>query len=1109
MGTKLMEARPTLRRQTAALICRRCVVVTLTICALGPIRALADSGSTPIIVWSQTYKATPEYATWTGSGWSGTNDSTSVGGNVAWISGANCPKRDEFAMLTLDWNNDINVLGRSGSTWLAYELTDNSGGIGTRMFDIAYEQSSGDAMFVYWNQTDSKLYYQYSNSFSFSSKAAVSTSFSSQVYWVRLRSKPSSDEIVAAWMCSDRKIYAKVWNGSSWGNEVQITSNARDAGKACFDIAYETQSGVAMVAHCDDNSSNPLYRVWNGSSWSSESSMSSIGTYGYYLRLAPDPASDAILCAVQDQDNDLNVQYWNGSSWSGVSELETSINRNNMRQYDIAYENGGGEALIVYSSDWSSNPRYRTWNGSSWSAESTCASVGDDQVVIKLTTGTSTGEVLVQMTNDSAHLDAFVWNGSSFGTNQTLETTMDGWGYEPFTAMVPTASIEPADVPYFTDFESTVGAEWNTSTTEYDADFTTFLGRFNGTPVTLALNTTVGETYQLKFDLYAIDSWSPKSWDLDIDSLYIKIAGGTIFHESFSQRPSSYPPTYENPPDVIGELGFGTRSGIDTDGIYRNVTVTFTATASVTTLEFTDGLEEGGNSDVNDESYGLDNLSVTTSRFRDVSIAKGFNVQSTTDQEYASGIHWADFDNDGDLDAILGGDSVSRRMINNAQGASFTASTFGTGNERRGAALFDMDNDGDIDFWSGNHNSYYVETCYANNGSASFSDAGNLGFGDPNNNEGVAAADVNHDGWCDIVHFSENGNWVGEHQGDPGKSTVQLVGTNDVNIGLNDSGDYGNGDYCSSGDVNNDGYLDFFYHYGTGKLFLSKASMSFAESANGISVVTSGGEKMGSAWGDYDNDGDMDLFVARYATGSPGYLWRNDVTWSSPASGSFTNQAASAYVKDTSGQRGCAWGDYDNDGDLDLYVVTRNAPNRLYQNQGDGTFRLVDEGASIGGNGHDAVFVDYDNDGDLDLCYTREDDTDVLLENRTDNSNYLKVRILGAGSGGTNVAAIGVRIELWNSAGTIRLGRRDIGVARGFGGVEPLWAHFGGVDAATTYLLKVWLHSRDNDNPLEVNVTPNTASTTIGSVTIPQMITVQESDIRKRILFWREVPNRI
>ncbi len=667
--------------------------------------------------------------------------------------------------------------------------------------------------------------------------------------------------------------------------------------------------------------------------------------------------------------------------------------------------------------------------------------------------------------------------------------------------------VEPivaADVPYAIDFESSIGEEWSglTTATDYDADFTTFLGRFSsvgGPFAQLRVNTTVGETYTLTFDLYAIDSWAGDNTSHGPDTLLVAVNGVTKFSETFSQRPDDFPASYENPWDEMGQLGFENGS-VDKDGIYRNVTVSFVATSSVSIIAFSETLDEG----VNDESAGIDNVSVTTARFVDVSTVRGFDIITSSDSTYASGLHWFDADGDGDLDAILGGNQ-SERMLNG--GSTFASSNFGTGNERRQHALFDVDNDGDVDFWSGNHSSYYEEACYRNDGSGGFSDIGNLGFSNPNNNEGVAAADVNRDGWCDIVHFCENDNWIGHHQGDPGASLPSLVGTNDDSYGLSDSGDIGNGDYASAGDVNNDGFLDFFYHYSGGKLFLSNGDGTYTENVRGITVTTGNSDKFGSAWADYDNDGDLDLFAARWDANNTGYLWRNDVSWGDTPSGSFSNQTANAAINDESGQFGCAWGDYDNDGDLDLYVATRSGPNKLYQNQGNGTFRMVDEGAGVTGNCQDVVFVDYDNDGDLDIAVTREDDTAVLLENRTNNDNYLKVRVVGAGTGATNTAAIGVRVELWNKQGTQLLGRRELGVARGLG-TEPLWAHFGGIDPAETYQVWTYLHSRDNSSPLVTTVVPQSVSTTIGSITIPQMLTITEGDAKKRIKTWREIVNR-
>ena len=469
--------------------------------------------------------------------------------------------------------------------------------------------------------------------------------------------------------------------------------------------------------------------------------------------------------------------------------------------------------------------------------------------------------------------------------------------------------------------------------------------------------------------------------------------------------------------------------------------------------------------------------------FTDVSSATGFDVSTASSSE-GSGLHWGDLDNDGDLDAIITGSVSAKLMINNSAGVSFTSNSI-SGMSGRQGALLDIDNDGDLDFW------YNSEKLYENSGSAFFNNQGNFGFYEPSNNENAIAADVNHDGWCDLVMFSGNNkNWIGFNQAD---IPIMLDGSDDSSYGLNDYGDYGNGDMASSGDVNNDGYLDFFYNYSNGKLFLSDGDGTYTHSNQGISIVTGNSDKMGTAWGDYDNDGDLDLFVPRYDNGYAGYLWRND-------GGAFTDVTTTAGVTSTAGQRSACWGDYDNDGDLDLYVVTHGgAANILYENQSDGTFVVGCSGTAAGGDGHDGVFIDYDNDGDLDIAVTQAGGANTLLRNDLDDDRYLKVRVIGRGVAGTNAAAIGTRVELFDAAGATLLARRDVGVARGFGGTEPMWVHFGGVDPAQPYTVKVHFVLGVESVP----VTPANVATTIGGVTIAQMLTVNEGGIR--IVRWEEV----
>jgi len=121
-----------------------------------------------------------------------------------------------------------------------------------------------------------------------------------------------------------------------------------------------------------------------------------------------------------------------------------------------------------------------------------------------------------------------------------------------------------------------------------------------------------------------------------------------------------------------------------------------------------------------------------------------------------------------------------------------------------------------------------------------------------------------------------------------------------------------------------------------------------------------------AAWADYDNDGDLDLYVGNEADDNypfAGQLFRNR------GDGTFVDVAAAAGVDNGRMAKGVAWGDFDADGFQDLFVSNYNTPNRLYRNRGDGTFVDVAEAAGVGGPSSSlgVATLDFDEDGILDL----------------------------------------------------------------------------------------------------------------------------------------------
>jgi len=124
-----------------------------------------------------------------------------------------------------------------------------------------------------------------------------------------------------------------------------------------------------------------------------------------------------------------------------------------------------------------------------------------------------------------------------------------------------------------------------------------------------------------------------------------------------------------------------------------------------------------------------------------------------------------------------------------------------------------------------------------------------------------------------------------------------------------------------------------------------------------------------AGWADYDNDGDLDLYVGNEtstAIEAPCQLFRNN------GDGTFTDVARKAGVANGGFAKGVAWGDYDGDRFPDLYVSNQSGPNRLFRNRGDGTFEDVARELNVTGPSESFAtwFWDVDNDGDLDLLVT-------------------------------------------------------------------------------------------------------------------------------------------
>jgi len=267
---------------------------------------------------------------------------------------------------------------------------------------------------------------------------------------------------------------------------------------------------------------------------------------------------------------------------------------------------------------------------------------------------------------------------------------------------------------------------------------------------------------------------------------------------------------------------------------------------------------------------------------------------------------------------------------------------------------------------------------------------------------GVAAADFNNDGNIDMfiannpedltqlrgVNVSQpNMFYIGNDEGFIESAVKAGVSGKSLNYGCG----------VTTADLNGDGLLDLYvaegaYRLGpdcTNSLFVNNGDGTYRAISKEAGVADEGGG-YSCAFGDYDNDGDPDLFVGNLDEGGTGarHLYRNDGNLKFTDVTNLLGGPGKGYTVS------CFWLDIDNDGFQDLFLANSSgegpetsdamySKNRLYHNNGDGTFTDVSKasGVDIATNSRGATFGDIDNDGDLDMYVTNSRNESLIFIN--------------------------------------------------------------------------------------------------------------------------------
>lgn len=407
---------------------------------------------------------------------------------------------------------------------------------------------------------------------------------------------------------------------------------------------------------------------------------------------------------------------------------------------------------------------------------------------------------------------------------------------------------------------------------------------------------------------------------------------------------------------------------------------------------------------------------------------------------------------------------------------------------------------------------------------------------------GIAWGDYDNNGWLDVFvtrYFNQKNLLFHNDSIDFDQVITGSIAT-----------DIASSTGCSWGDYDKDGWLDLFVSRGQNQnnaLYHNNGNGTFTKITSG-EIVNDGGESRGCSWGDYDNDGWIDLFVVNYGN-------QNSFFYKNNGNGTFTKRTDILPVLTQGYGSGCSWGDYDNDGWLDL-IVTYNAANSLlYHNERNGNFSITslapsqewgwsyypawadidndgwldlfipkrtqngftginalfknNSGTSFtkittdiagqeGGASDAGVFGDYNNDGKVDLFVSNgsvgSPVNNYLYKNITSNSNnFITLKIKGCT---LNKSAIGARVKL--VCGNLRQTREISGSS---GSQSMLWQHFGiGNAAAIDSIIVSWT---TGETKVLTNVSPNQILT----VTECPLVGIINNQIPERFELKQNYPN--
>lgn len=444
----------------------------------------------------------------------------------------------------------------------------------------------------------------------------------------------------------------------------------------------------------------------------------------------------------------------------------------------------------------------------------------------------------------------------------------------------------------------------------------------------------------------------------------------------------------------------------------------------------------------------------------------------------------ADYDEDGFPDLYLTSIDGPDHLMRNRGDGTFEEVTAAAGLDQPrptgGVAWADVDGDGDLDLVLtvlGAPRNYL----YINDGSGTFDEQGiargvAVETGAVHLGMGIGIGDYDLDGWLDLFvadwHPDDPlGNSIDHNRLLHGVGAAAPGSFEDVTVAMGidlralapivdaKAGSYGFAPAFV--DLDDDGWPEVALaaDFGTSRLWWNEGGLALTDTtfASGLGTERNG---MGSTFGDYDGDGDLDWFVSAIET--PEFPWLGNRMYRYDGGRLFTDVTDVLGLRDGGWAWGAAFADLEHDGDLDLALAAGwpSTPYhadmvKLWRNDGPEEpwpDRAVPWGVTFARQGRGLLPLDYDRDGDLDLLVMSNTEVPALYRNDLATGHWLVVEAVGQAP---NTRSLGAKVRVWAiEGGPVQV--REIGVGSHFFGQQEAVAHFGlGDDGSPLYRVEV------------------------------------------------------